>query len=78
MRCQRKNIWVELNLPTQKNEEDIYDTFDVKQIYIKLLVLESRLTEKIIEQYYQYMKFKRVVNLVKVSKQKKLSNRPNV
>ena len=70
----KKEYLVELNLPTQKNEEDIYDTFDVKtKSTPSYWYYESRLTEKIREQYLSIYEVQESGQLSKVSKQKKLS-----
>lgn len=70
----KKEYLVELNLPTQKNEEDIYDTFDVKtKSTSSYWYYESRLTEKIREQYLSIYEVQESGQLSKVSKQKKLS-----
>lgn len=70
----KKEYLVELNLPTQKNEEDIYDTFDVKtKATSSYWYYESRLTEKIREQYLSIYEVQESGQLSKVSKQKKLS-----
>ncbi|MFS6236665.1 AAA family ATPase [Streptococcus agalactiae] len=70
----KKEYLVELNLPTQKNEEDIYDTFDIKtKSTSSYWYYESRLTEKIREQYLSIYEVQESAQLSKVSKQKKLS-----
>ena len=70
----KKEYLVELNLPTQKNEEDIYDTFDVKtKSTSSYWYYKSRLTEKIREQYLSIYEVQESGQLSKVSKQKKLS-----
>ena len=69
----KKEYLVELNLPTQKNEEDIYDTFDVKtKSTSSYWYYESRLGDKIREKYLSIYEVLENDQISKVSKQKKL------
>ncbi|WP_195405225.1 Spaf_1101 family AAA-like ATPase [Streptococcus constellatus] len=68
----KKEYLVELNLPTQKNGEDIYETFGVKtKSTSSYWYYESRLKEKIREQYLSIYEVQENEQLNKVTKKKK-------
>lgn len=70
----KKEYLVELNLPTQKNGEDIYETFEVKtKSTSSYWYYESRLKEKIREQYLSIYEVQEDEQLNKVAKKKKYS-----
>lgn len=68
----KKEYLVELNLPPQKNGEDIYETFGVKtKSTSSYWYYESRLKEKIREQYLSIYEVQENEQLNKVTKKKK-------
>ncbi len=67
-----KEYLVELNLPIQRNGEDVYETFGVKtKSTSSYWYYESRLKEKIREKYLLIYEVQRNKQLSKVSKKKK-------
>lgn len=69
----KKEYLIELNLPTQKNGEDIYETFGVKtKSTSKFWYYKSRLGDKIREKYLSIYEVRENDQISKVTKQKKL------
>lgn len=69
----KKEYLIELNLPTQKDGEDIYETFGVKtKCTSRFWYYESRLGDKIREKYLSIYEVLENDQISKVSKQKKL------
>lgn len=70
----KKEYLIELNLPTQKNGDDIYETYGVKtKSTSRFWYYENRLRDKIREKYLSIYEVRENAQLSKIPKQKKLS-----
>ncbi|HFI0594318.1 TPA: AAA family ATPase, partial [Streptococcus suis] len=70
----KKEYLIELNLPTQKNGYDIYETYGVKtKSTSSFWYYENRLRDKIREKYLSIYEVRENAQLSKIPKQKKLS-----